>query len=201
METATATLGSAGYCGVFSDAQWRHLRPGVSIGSLVADGAVWGERARRREDHSQGAARERSQSRAAAAHRSQSSPICSPPKPQNRHHPSPYTPQPPPTENHPPRFQISATVSPPSTTSQLVVAFKLQTAADTFPNCGDLEPPPLAEKPGEIALPISTGGGGGGATVESNIQFSNPKEFKHFPGEIRKEIYLDRIGLCKFRKG
>lgn len=56
-------IGPVLHCGVFSDAQWRHLRPVVSMGSLFFGGAALGfeegERRRRREDQSQGAARER----------------------------------------------------------------------------------------------------------------------------------------------
>ncbi|GER52665.1 peptide chain release factor 1 [Striga asiatica] len=52
-------IGPVLHCGVFSDAQWRHLRPGASAGSLLLAGAALGERTKRREDQSQGAARER----------------------------------------------------------------------------------------------------------------------------------------------
>lgn len=56
-------IGPVLHCGVFSDAQWRHFRPGVSVGSLFFDGAVLGfeegETRRRREDQSHGGARER----------------------------------------------------------------------------------------------------------------------------------------------
>lgn len=60
-------IGPVLHCGVFSEAQWRHFRPGVvSVASLFNfDGAVLGfvegelERRRRREDQSQGAARDR----------------------------------------------------------------------------------------------------------------------------------------------
>lgn len=71
-------IGPVLHCGVVSDAQWRHFRPGVSVGSrrlndvvfkslvfelililLLVGGAGRGARRRRREDQSQGAARER----------------------------------------------------------------------------------------------------------------------------------------------
>ena len=59
-------MGPVRHCGVFSEAQWRHFLPGVSAASLFLGGAVLeeevgseGERRRRREDQSQGAARER----------------------------------------------------------------------------------------------------------------------------------------------
>lgn len=56
-------IGPVRHCGVFSEAQWRHFRPGVSAGCFLIDGVVlWigeGATRRRREDQSQGAARER----------------------------------------------------------------------------------------------------------------------------------------------